>query len=376
MAELERSSKTDEVGPIVSNQVEIDGALRNLLERAVIGGAVDAPELCAANIRQSRAELIAEQPEKAENGVGISGGVGHDFLGIEFGLLFEQQGEDDETVAQGSRHDGSVEAGELIGEHVVPGEAARPAIIFWVGSGMDGACRSDETHAVGRGDFAGTPMLDKRQFAVGCDNEGAGGVERFRADEVLADPGKPVAAQGWNILTDHRFKPDIAGLANQSGAQADIEMFDPRLALAQMRESSGEASSRHRFEEDIGHADFGHAALNGGAQEAQALGIDDLIERRDDKFGFSLDGFDAQIGVGRRTGGDLAKGFVEQAAEAVDFGLGVKRAIERAANHQLGFLPSRAVQKSASGIAIAMPGLAKTSRLLSAMRHASMMAKT
>src|ERR1700733_13166011 len=125
MAELERSSETDEVGPIVSDQVEIDDALRNLLERAVIGGAVDAPELCAANIRQSRAELITEQPEQAENGVGISGGVGHDFLGIEFGLLFEQQGEDDETVAQGSRHDGSIEATKTCWRGIVHRSAAR-----------------------------------------------------------------------------------------------------------------------------------------------------------------------------------------------------------------------------------------------------------
>src|SRR5271167_4768925 len=34
---------------------------------------------------------------------------------------------------------------------------------------------------------------------------------------------------------------------------------------------------------DIGHADFGHAALNRGPQEAQALGIEDLIKWGDDK---------------------------------------------------------------------------------------------
>src|SRR3546814_1609520 len=64
----------------------------------------------------------------------------------ELGFLLQQESQDDQTVAQGAGDDRSGQPAELIGNHVVPSDAALLAIVFGIGAGMYGARRRSEEH--------------------------------------------------------------------------------------------------------------------------------------------------------------------------------------------------------------------------------------
>src|SRR3546814_5594391 len=94
-----------QVGPVFPNQIDFDPAPGNLIELSVARLAVDAPQLRAADVRQTGAESVAQEPEQAENCVGIGSGVGHNLQRIELGFLLQQESQDDQTVAQGAGDD-------------------------------------------------------------------------------------------------------------------------------------------------------------------------------------------------------------------------------------------------------------------------------
>src|SRR3546814_1777901 len=100
VAELDRPGQTDQVGPVFPNQIDFDPAPGNLIELSVARLAVDAPQLRAADVRQTGAESVAQEPEQAENCVGIGSGVGHNLQRIELGFLLQQESQDDQTDAQ------------------------------------------------------------------------------------------------------------------------------------------------------------------------------------------------------------------------------------------------------------------------------------
>src|SRR3546814_11664768 len=68
-----------------------------LIELSVARLAVDAPQLRAADVRQTGAESVAQEPEQAENCVGIGSGVGHNLQRIELGFLLQQESQDEQT---------------------------------------------------------------------------------------------------------------------------------------------------------------------------------------------------------------------------------------------------------------------------------------
>ena len=131
---------------------------------------------------------------------------------------------------------------------------------------MDRGRGSDETHAVGRSDITVSPMFDDGQTIVGRNDQSARGVVGLGSDEVLADPGKAIPPQRGNVRPSHGFDPDITSLTDQNRAQADFEIIDLGLPLAQVGEGLREAGSRHDFKQHIGQADLGHAALDVGTQ--------------------------------------------------------------------------------------------------------------
>ena len=88
--------------------------LQNYIELAVVGPRIDAPEARAANVGQARREAVAEVSEQPEHYFAIRTGVGHDPRGLQFGLLFEHHGEQDEAIAQRAGHRNRVQSGELI----------------------------------------------------------------------------------------------------------------------------------------------------------------------------------------------------------------------------------------------------------------------
>src|SRR3546814_6170972 len=89
--------------------------------------------------------------------------VGHNLQRIELGFLLQQESQDDQTVAQGAGDDRSGQPAELIGNHVVPSDAALLAIVFGIGAGMYGARRSDKPHSVRAGHLSGAPVANDIQ---------------------------------------------------------------------------------------------------------------------------------------------------------------------------------------------------------------------
>ena len=229
VSEFQRTGEADDIGPIVSDQCEVDGAFAKAVERAVIGFAIDPPQLDVAEVGQARAELIAEQPEDAEYRIGVCSGVGHEFGRLQLGFLFEEQREQHQAVAQGAGDHDAVEAAELVGHQIVPSHAARLAEILRVRPGMDGARRRGEAHAVRRGDIASAPDFDERQCCVGGHDQRTGGRDGFRPDEVLADPCQAFPPECGHVLPADGLDADIAGLRDQGGAQAGLEMLYPGL---------------------------------------------------------------------------------------------------------------------------------------------------
>ena len=145
-------------------------------------------------------------------------------------------------------------------------------------------------------------------------------------------------------------------------------MLYPGLPLAEMGEGFGKAGALHDLQKQVRHAGLRHSPLNGWPQGVQAFRILQPVERCDHNAGFAVHGLEAQIGVARRPIGDGAVGTIEQLRQACDLCLGIQRAVERPANHQLGRLPCRAVQHSASGIAV--PG-ARTGENIAALHGGS-----
>jgi len=60
--------------------------------------------------------------------------------------LLEHDGEQDQTVAQGSRDRNGIESGELIRDEVVPRDASALSEILWVGSGVNRLHRYGEAY--------------------------------------------------------------------------------------------------------------------------------------------------------------------------------------------------------------------------------------
>src|SRR5208283_2877190 len=169
----------------IADQIDFDSAASDRIERPVARLAVDTPEFDAADVRQAGAELVSEEPEQAENGIGISGGVCHNLQRFQLGFLLQQESQDDQAVAQRSGDDGAGQTAELIGNHVVPSEAAFLAVVFGIGTGVYGARRSDETHAVRAGYLAGPPVTDDIQPTVRGNDRGVGCGYGLGSNEIL-----------------------------------------------------------------------------------------------------------------------------------------------------------------------------------------------
>ncbi|MNR37526.1 hypothetical protein D3C85_1555520 [compost metagenome] len=91
---------------------------------------------------------------------------------LQLGLLFQHDRQQHQAVAQRAGHGDGVEAGELVGNQVVPGDTPAGAEILRIGAGMHGAHRYDEAHAIGGGDLAATPDLGQFQLALRSDQDG------------------------------------------------------------------------------------------------------------------------------------------------------------------------------------------------------------
>ena len=62
------------------DQLHVDFVRREIIEHAVVGLSIDAPEPSAADIGDAWAELVAEQEKDPEDRVGITSRVGRSFV--------------------------------------------------------------------------------------------------------------------------------------------------------------------------------------------------------------------------------------------------------------------------------------------------------
>jgi hypothetical protein len=99
-AEFERSGQAQQVLPVPADELDVDPVAGQAVERAVVGGPVNAPEAGIADVGEPGAELVAQEPEQPEHRVSVGCSIGHDFRGFEVGFLVEQQSQDQQAVAQ------------------------------------------------------------------------------------------------------------------------------------------------------------------------------------------------------------------------------------------------------------------------------------
>ena len=353
MSQFEGSGEPHQIVPVVDDEFDVDGAFGDLPEGSVVGGLVHSPETCPADIFQTRAEVVTQQPEEAEHGIRIGGAVGHDVCGIAFGVLVEQEREDDQAVAQGAGDDHGPETGILVGQHVVPGDATSVAEIFGVGPGMDGAFRGQEAQPVGRDRLPVSPMGGDGQFSVGGDDPGAGGGECVRADEILGEPGQAVAPQRRMIFAHEGFGADIAGLGDEDGAEAGLKMRHVGGLVIKMGEGGRESCAVHHLEKNVRDSAFREAAMHRAAQLDQTGRFRQAIQPPHRNPAFAFVDLEPQIGVLIGARGDAAKRCVQKIGQTAHLTPAVEGVAQCPAHDSFGVVPSLPFQHADAGIRIA-----------------------
>jgi hypothetical protein len=126
------------------------------VQRPVVGGAVDPPQLGVGKVGQLRPVVEAQELEEPEGDVGVRAGVGDDDLRAAAALAPVEQVDQVHRVAwdTGEHHAGGADG--LVVDHVEPGRAAPLAEVF-VRPGVHRADRHHEPHPVGRGHEAAAP---------------------------------------------------------------------------------------------------------------------------------------------------------------------------------------------------------------------------
>ena len=135
----QRPRHSQHVVPVPRDQFGVDAVPRQAVHRPVIGGVVDAPEPGLADVGEPGAELVAQEPEQAENDVAGPRRIGHDFQGAQARLLFQQTFQDEQRIAERTGEDDAVEPGELVGGEVVLGDPSAGPEVLAVWPGVDGA---------------------------------------------------------------------------------------------------------------------------------------------------------------------------------------------------------------------------------------------
>lgn len=74
----ERAGDAEDVVPVGDDRPRVNAVAGEPVEGPVVGVAVDAPEALVGQRGGARAELVAQQPEQAEDLVGVGGLVGND----------------------------------------------------------------------------------------------------------------------------------------------------------------------------------------------------------------------------------------------------------------------------------------------------------
>ena len=135
---------------MLRDQAKVDALRREVVQRAVIGFAVHAPEAAAADVGQAGTELVAEQMGDAEDRVGVRAGVGHDLGRLQLGLLLQDNGEQHRAIAQRAPYGDAVQAGSIEALAVAAArKRRRPRFIHYASRLLSPAARRCELRQCG-----------------------------------------------------------------------------------------------------------------------------------------------------------------------------------------------------------------------------------
>ena len=74
------------------------------IQQPVVCFGIDPPEARTADIGQTGAESVAKQAKQPENHVAVRARIRHDLGRLKVGLLFQNDGQQNQTVAQRAWH--------------------------------------------------------------------------------------------------------------------------------------------------------------------------------------------------------------------------------------------------------------------------------
>lgn len=105
---------------------------------------------CARKPMHRHQPGAGKKPKKAKDKIAGPSGIGHNFGGIQPGLLFQKAFQHKDRVPQRPRYYDAMKAGILIGHKVVPGDPPVKAKVFSVRSGIECSDRCNKAHSICR----------------------------------------------------------------------------------------------------------------------------------------------------------------------------------------------------------------------------------
>ena len=114
MALQQAAGDAEQIVVVLLDERPVDLVAREAVQRAVVGG-VRTPERGGAGVSKPRRVLVAEDPEEAEDHVGVAGCIGDDLPGANAGLRVEQPVKDVRRVGLGAGDHDRVQPGVMIG---------------------------------------------------------------------------------------------------------------------------------------------------------------------------------------------------------------------------------------------------------------------
>jgi hypothetical protein len=166
------------------------------VEGPVVRYWVYSPEAGLVEVGEAGRELVAEQPEQAEDDLGASGGVCGDGGRGQLGAVLEESFEDKDGVAHGARDHDVMELGVLVGDEAVEGDPGPVPEVVRVGTAVERSGWDHEAQAVGGRDVAAAPRSGEGDAVLVVDEAGVGRDEGRWSHVVVGYVDEPFSGEG------------------------------------------------------------------------------------------------------------------------------------------------------------------------------------
>ena len=278
-AGVDRGDHAQDVRPLPPDAVEVDAPAYRGVECAVVGLAVDQPELRVREVGQLRAVVEAEQPHQGEDDVAVGAGVGDDHLRPGARVLAVDQIDHVQRVTRGAGDHATGESDGLVAEHVQPRGATPAPEVLRVRPRVKAADRDDKPHSVDPGHEPAAPAARERDLVLGGDQDGVGGGVVLRAQVVLVDMADPTPGQRRDALGDDRDVPDVQGVCGERRGDAHVQVRQTSAASGGADERLGEPGvPGHHLEDQIGEPDPREHRLQATPQVDQARRVRNCVD--------------------------------------------------------------------------------------------------